>query len=151
MQENWKFNHTGVVVRDMEKAIEYYKALGIGPFPPAIGPEGIPLFGQTVRGEQCDYEMDLRYADGGVGGLGFELIQPLKGESIYKEFLGKKGEGIHHLAFTVSDLDTEIIRMAEKGFKVIQTGQTSRGKFAYFDTDKIGGTVTELVQFASNR
>jgi len=31
-------------------------------------------------------------------------------------------QGIRHLAFTVSDLDTEIIRMAEKGSKVIQAG-----------------------------
>lgn len=149
MHENWKFHHASVMVRDMGKAIEYYKSLGIGPFPPTIGPEGVPLLGQTVRGKPSDYMMDLRYAEGGVGGLKFELVQPLEGESIYKEFLDKKGEGIHHIAFTVDDLDKEIAEMAERGFKVIQTGQTSRGKFAYFDTDKLGGVVIELVQFVS--
>jgi len=149
MQENWKFHHVSVMVRDMDKAIEYYKSLGIGPFPPTIGPEGVPLSGQTVRGEPSDYIMDLRYAEGGVGGLKFEVVQPLEGESIYKEFLEKKGEGVHHIAFTVDDLDAETAKMAERGFKVIQTGQTPRGKFAYFDTDKVGGVVTELVQFVS--
>ena len=148
MHENWKFHHASVMVKDMDKAIKFYEALGIGPFPPTIGPEGVPLSGQTVRGEKSDYMMDLRYAEGGVGGLKFELVQPLEGESIYKEFLEKKGEGIHHIAFTVDDLDTEIAKMAERGFKVLQTGQTSRGKFAYFDTDKVGGVVIELVQFA---
>jgi 4-hydroxyphenylpyruvate dioxygenase-like putative hemolysin len=93
--------------------------------------------------------MDLRYAESGFGGLKFEIVEPLEGESIYKEFLDKKGEGIHHLAFVVDDLDAEIAKMAERGFKVIQTGQTARGKFAYFDTDKVGGVVTELVQFVS--
>jgi len=149
MHENWKFHHVSVMVRDMDKAIEYYKSLGIGPFPPTIGPEAVPLSGQTVRGEPSDYMMDLRYAEGGVGGLKFEVVQPLEGESIYKEFLEKKGEGVHHIAFTVDDLDAETAKMAERGFKVIQTGQTPRGKFAYFDTDKVGGVVTELVQFVS--
>ena len=151
MQENWKFHHASIIVRDMNEAIKFYETLGIGPFPPTIGPEGVPLSGQTVRGKQSDYTMDLRYAKGGVGGLNFELVQPLEGESIYKEFLEKKGEGVHHLAFVVDDLDKEIAEMAERGFKVIQTGQTARGKFAYFDTDAVGGVVTELIQWASQQ
>lgn len=151
MHENWKFHHVSVMVRDMDKAIEYYKSLGIGPFPPTIGPEGVPLIEQSLRGQKSDFVMDLRYAESGFGGLKFEIVEPLEGESIYKEFLEKKGEGVHHLAFVVDDLDAEITKMAERGFKVIQTGQTARGKFAYFDTDKIGGVVTELVQFVSQQ
>ena len=38
MEKNWKFNHVGVVVRDMEKAVEYYKSLGIAT---TIGPQGV--------------------------------------------------------------------------------------------------------------
>ena len=149
MQKNWKFHHVSVMVKDIDKAIEYYGTLGVGPFPPTIGPKGVPLIDQSLRGQKSDFAMDLRYAESGFGGLKFEIVEPLEGESIYKEFLDKKGEGVHHIAFTVDDLDTEIAKMAERGFKVIQTGQTARGKFAYFDTDKVGGVVTELIQFAS--
>ena len=149
MENNWKFHHVAVVVRDMDKAIEYYQPLGIGPFPPVIGPLGLALTGKTVRGKPVDYNMDLRYAQGGVGGLAFEVIQPIEGESVYQEFLERKGEGVHHLAFTVDDLDKETAKMDEKGFEVIQTGETPRARFCYFNTDTVGGVVTELIQWAS--
>ena len=149
MQKNWKFHHVSVMVKDIDKAIKHYDTLGVGPFPPTIGPKGVPLIDQSLRGHKSDFVMDLRYAESGFGGLKFEIVEPLEGESIYKEFLDKKGEGVHHIAFTVDDLNAETAKMAERGFKVIQTGQTARGKFAYFDTDKVGGVVTELIQFAS--
>jgi len=151
MHENWKFHHVSVMVKDIDKAIEYYGTLGVGPFPPTIGPKGVSLIDQSLRGQKSDFVMDLRYAESGLGGLKFEIVQPLEGESIYKEFLDKKGEGVHHLAFVVDDLNKEIAEMAERGFNVIQTGQTARGKFAYFDTNTVGGVVIELIQWASQQ
>ena len=147
MHKDWKFLHACVIVKDIDKAMAHFKSLSVGPFPPLVGgPEGTPATGKTVRGESSDYDMDLRLAEGGMGGVGFELIQPLKGESIYDEFLAEKGEGIHHLAFLVDDLDKEIAEMAKRGFKVLQTGARPQGKWAYFDTDTIGGCIVELVQ-----
>ncbi len=147
MQENWKFHHVSVIVRDMNKAIEYYQSLGIGPFPPSIGPSGTtPLTGKKVWGKPVDYNIDLRHAEGGVGQIQFEVIQPLEGETPVKEFLEKKGEGIHHLGFFVDDLDKETAKMAEKGFMVSQSGETPDVKWAYFDTDRVGGVVIELMQ-----
>ena len=149
MQENWKFHHVSVIVRDMNKAIEYYQSLGIGPFPPFIGPSGTtPLTGKKVWGKPVDYNIDLRHAEGGVGQIQFEVIQPLEGETPVKEFLEKKGEGMHHLGFFVDDLDKETAKMAEKGFMVSQSGETPDVKWAYFDTDAVGGVVIELMQQA---
>ena len=146
MHKNWNFVHVCLVVKDMNKAIKHFEALGVGPFKPFIGgPEGIPVTG-TVRGEPSDYDMDLRLAEGGMGGVALELIQPLKGRSIYDEFLEEKGEGVHHLCYHVEDLDKATAEMASKGFTVLQTGATSGAKWAYFDTDKVGGTVIELAQ-----
>jgi 4-hydroxyphenylpyruvate dioxygenase-like putative hemolysin len=77
----------------------------------------------------------------------FELIQPLKGKSVYSDFLEEKGEGFHHLAFIVQDLDKEVADMKNRGFKVIQTGARPKSRWAYFDTDRIsGGCVIELIQ-----
>jgi methylmalonyl-CoA/ethylmalonyl-CoA epimerase len=149
MHKNWTFTHVCMVVKDMDKAIKYFEALGVGPFKPFLGgPEGIPVIGKTVRGEPSDYDMDLRLADGGMGGMALELIQPLKGRSIYDEFLEEKGEGIHHICYHVEDLDKETAEMASRGFKVLQTGATSGARWAYFDTDKVGGTIIELAQRA---
>ena len=146
MHRNWKFVHVAMVVKDMEKSIRYFETLGVGPFKPFIGgAEGIPVTG-TVRGRKVDYDMDLRMGEGGMGGAPIELIQPLKGRTIYDEFLEEKGEGVHHLCFIVEDLDKETAKMAKKGYKVLQTGATSGAKWAYFDTDRDGGVVTELAQ-----
>jgi methylmalonyl-CoA/ethylmalonyl-CoA epimerase len=145
MNKNWKFLHSCVVVKDMDKAIKHYEALGVGPFPPFLGgPKGMPVTDKTVRGKPSDYDMDLRLAQGEMGGMGFELIQPLKGRSVYTEFLEKKGEGLHHLAYRVDDLDVETAEMEKRGFKVIQTGAMANGRWAYFDTDKVGGMIIEL-------
>ena len=81
-----------------------------------------------------------------MGGMGLELIQPLKGRSIYDEFLEEKGEGAHHVCYNVEDLDKEIADMAKAGFKVIQTGGIAGVKWAYFDTDRDGGIIIELGQ-----
>jgi len=150
MHQNWKFHHVAVVVRDMNKAIAFYQSLGIGPFPTFIGPEGpITLTGKTVQGKPTDYEIDLRHAEGGMGDLVFELIEPLEGDTPVKEFLEKKGEGIHHLGFFVDDLEKETAEMAEKGFAITQTGETPTVKWVYFDTDKVGGAAIELMQKTS--
>jgi len=147
MHQNWKFHHVSVVVRDMEKAMKFYEAMGIGPFPPLLGPQGkVPLANKTLHGKPADWELDLRHAEGGVGDLTFELIQPLEGDTPVKEFLEKKGEGIQHIGFFVDDMEQETARMAEKGFKITQSAETPTVKWAYFGTDDVGGFSIELMQ-----
>ncbi|MFC1948767.1 VOC family protein [Chloroflexota bacterium] len=145
MHEDWKCIHMAMVVKDMDEAIKRFEKIGVGPFPPFLGgPEGMPVTGKTVWGEPSDYDMDLRVAKSQFGGIGFELIQPLKGPSIYDEFLEKTGGGYHHLAYAVGDLDAAIAEMAKAGFKVVQTGAFERGKWAYVSTDEPGSIVVEL-------
>ncbi|TET49364.1 MAG: hypothetical protein E3J57_00760 [Dehalococcoidia bacterium] len=147
MHQNWKFHHVSVVVRDMAKAMKFYEALGIGPFPPLLGPQGkVSLVNKTLHGKPADWELDLRHAEGGVGNLTFELIQPLEGDTPVKDFLEKKGEGIQHIGFFVDDMEQETAKMAEKGFKITQSGETPTVKWAYFGTDAVGGFSIELMQ-----
>ncbi len=147
MHQNWKFHHVSVVVRDMAKAMKFYEALGIGPFPPLLGPQGkVSLVNKTLHGKPAVWELDLRHAEGGVGDLTFELIQPLEGDTPVKDFLEKKGEGIQHIGFFVDDMGQETAKMAEKGFKITQSGETPTVKWAYFGTDAIGGVSIELMQ-----
>jgi len=146
MHKNWKFMHASIVVKDMEKAIKYFEVLDVGPFPPFIGGPGMAFSGKTVKEKQVDYDMDLRLAKGDLGGVGFEIIQPLKGDTVYTEFLQKKGEGVHHLAFGVEDFDAEVEDMKKRGFKIVQTGALGNVRWAYFDTDKLGGMLIELCE-----
>ncbi len=151
MHKNWKFMHASLVVKDMEKAIKHFASLEVGPFPPFIGGPGMVFSGKSVRGKQVEYDMDLRLAKSDLGGLGLELIQPLKGETVYAEFLAKHGEGLHHLAYGVEDFDVEVSDMQKRGFEVVQTGAIGNSRWAYFNTDKVGGMLIELCEMPKKK
>ena len=146
MPKNWKFAHAALVVKDMDKAIKLFEALDVGPFPPFLGGSGMSFSGKTVHGKLTEYDMDLRIARSDLGGLTVELIQPLKGKSIYDEFLEEKGEGLHHLAFMVDDVDAEAAKLEKSGFKVVQTGAMSNTKWAYLEAAESSGLMIELCQ-----
>ena len=139
-----KVSHVGIVVRDMDKAIEYYQSLGIGPF--ESSKKGHLATDRKVYGKPAD-DAKIKSRVVQMGQLYLELVQPVEGEAIQKEFLKTKGEGINHLGFLVDDIDKETAKLEEKGFKVISsTRYAGGGGIAYFDTDKVGGVIFELIQ-----
>ncbi|MFC1928432.1 VOC family protein [Chloroflexota bacterium] len=145
--KNWKLRHVGAVVRDMDKAVEYYQSLGIAPSSPEHIIESKSLIDHMVYGKPADPNFKLKVRSIEIGSLMLELFQPVEGESVQKKFLESNDEGINHIAFTVDNLDKETAKLAEKGFKIIWGGRLAGGRgFAYFDTDKVGGIVFELVQ-----
>ena len=85
-----------VVVADMESSLRSYtENLGWGPW--SVFDYKPPLLHDTVvRGKPCEFRMIG--AETKVDGLGFELIQPISGPSIYQEFLDTHGEGVQHIA-----------------------------------------------------
>ena len=134
----------GVVVRDLDQAMRHFETLGIGPFEVAGGSGTI--VDRKVYGNPAP-EVSNRISTTQMGPVQLELVQPVSGHSVQREFLERQGEGINHLAFLVEDLETETARMAERGFTVISSGRTLGGTvFAYFDTDRVGGIVVELIQ-----
>lgn len=136
-----KFTHVGVVVRDMDKAVEYLSSLGLGPFE-SFNPS-VPLKEMLLHGKPADGELKISNAK--IGQVGIELLQPVKGESSHKEFLDSKGEGIQHLAFAVDDLDLEVAKLTKQGFKVLTSGRWEGGGFTYLETE-VSGIIIELVQ-----
>ena len=81
----------------------------------------------------------------------YEWISPLKGPTVYEDFMRTHGEGVHHLAFDVKDMDRAIARWERTGFKISQSGawgdegKPGSGRFAYVDTDAHGGLSIELL------
>jgi methylmalonyl-CoA/ethylmalonyl-CoA epimerase len=151
LHKDWKFIHVSLVVKDMDETIKQLEALGVGPFPaPPAGAPRRKMTNKTVRGKPVEYDMIIRSSrEGGMGGVGIELIQPLPGEgkSTYNEFLEEKGEGVHHLCYSVPDLEAEIADLEKRGFKVVQTGGwEGKVTFVYVDIQKAGGILLELSQ-----
>jgi len=128
---NWKFNHIGVVVRDMDAAVRYYESLGIFTFQKEFG-------GGEGRARMRVAEMDVNR---------IELIAPSSGPPLFREFLDTKGEGFHHIAYSVDSLDTEIAKMTGKGISILMSMRRPDGSgIAFFDLRKIGDVVIELMQ-----
>jgi len=146
MENNWNFHHMAVVVRDMDKAVEYYQSLGIATFQPEFMLDSSTYTDYKVYGKTPDSIDKTRMRFVQIGSFRLELVQPLEGEPIYKEFLNSQGEGVHHIAFTVDDLDKKAAKVVEKGAPLIQSLIHKTGGFAYFDTRKVGNVVIELVQ-----
>jgi methylmalonyl-CoA/ethylmalonyl-CoA epimerase len=137
-----RIDQVGVIVKDMSKAIEYYEALGIGPFKPlnVIRTER-KLYGKVVH----DVKNIVMVAQ--MGQVELELVQPVSGESLQMEFLKRRGEGINHLCFFVDDLDKEVANLVNRGFKLMASLKyLGGGGTAWFDTDEVGGVLFELAQ-----
>ena len=137
--------HIGIVVRGMDKAIEHYQSLGIGPFEPLkvvfVRREvlGKPITGDGVK-------LKVRMAQ--MGQVQLELIEPIEGKSQWMDFLEAKGEGIEHLGLFVDDIDAEVAKMEEKGFKILRRGWFQNGGGnAFIDTSTVGGVNVELIQW----
>lgn len=132
-----------VVVNDLQKAVErYWKLLGIGPWrfytykPPL-------MVKSTLRGKEQPYSMRLAVAD--VGAVNWELVQPLEGPSIYKEFLARHGEGLHHVAVATDDYDQTVAALAKEGIGILMSGTLRTGSsYAYMDTERALGAIVEI-------
>jgi catechol 2,3-dioxygenase-like lactoylglutathione lyase family enzyme len=136
----------GTVVRDMDKAIEYYeKVLGLGPF---VRPH-INFTEKFYYGKPVHSSWIMGFCS--LGSVELELIQPITGPTVYHDFLKEKGEGIHHLGFDLKDMDKKLLLCKEMGIQVIQSGSGPGARFAYLDTTKIGGVIFELIQREGRR
>jgi methylmalonyl-CoA/ethylmalonyl-CoA epimerase len=133
-----------VVVSDLSRAIAFYESLGMGPF--REGPSAHTTR-RVVRGVDAP-ETRLAGAIAPLGAIELELIQPLEGPSIQREFLEQHGEGAIHLCAYTDDLQRDITWMRDhRNVAVISFGELSDGgSFAYFDTQAVGGLVLELYQ-----
>ncbi len=82
-----------------------------------------------------------------LGPIQIELIELIDGKTIHEAFLKEKGEGVHHIAFEVDNLEKSTGNAEKAGLKVIQSFTRPDGSgFAYLDTDKTGGIIFELIQ-----
>ncbi|MBI4289455.1 MAG: VOC family protein [Chloroflexi bacterium] len=134
-------DQVGVVVRDMGKAIKYYsETLGIGPFVVRDFhlPEGL------MKGKKVSVDMKLAFAS--LGAVQFELIEAPPGDNIYREFLEANGEGLHHIGFSVDNLDDRVAELRKRGVGVLFSGKTERASFAYLEPGETGGVIFELIQ-----
>lgn len=128
-----------IVVKDIDDALErYHRALGWGPWniyehkPPS-------LHDTYLHGEATDFTMIG--AETHVGEIVVELLQPVDGPSIYKEWLDSHGEGLHHIAVMrpdPADSEATMRRFEAMGAGVLMEGRIGDSiHFYYLDSEPL--------------
>jgi methylmalonyl-CoA epimerase len=126
-------DHVGIAVHDLEAAVEHYRA--------ALGLE--PVHRETVEDQGVE-EVLFR-----VGSSYVQLLAATGPDTPVGKFLQKRGEGVHHVGYRVSDLSAAITHMREQGLPLIdeQPRPGSRGTTVAFVHPKgFSGVLVELVE-----
>jgi catechol 2,3-dioxygenase-like lactoylglutathione lyase family enzyme len=94
----------------------------------------------TYRGRPADFVADISLSYAGETQL--ELIAPVRGESIYTEFLDRAGAGLHHICIETDDLERAL---AQRDAEVVQRGLMPGGmEFAYVSAEGAGVPYIEI-------
>jgi hypothetical protein len=128
-----------LVVKDLKKTVEaYWNILGVGPWTIFdFGPDQLSDF--KYYGKKT--ESKIRTAVVQAGPIELELIEPVAGDTIHRDWIKEHGEGLHHMKFLTEDLDIDQVEKTStaQGFPSIQDGHFGPdGKlhFCYFDMRK---------------
>ncbi len=136
-----------LVVRDLDRAMAQWSALGIGPWRVHdLGPNWV----SDMRFRGQPQQTAVKFAAADSGNLNFELIEPGDEPNVYTEHLDAHGEGLHHLGYFVPDIEAAIAEMAALGYPAVQTGRglgvDGDGAYAYFDTIASLGCMLEAIE-----
>jgi len=133
----YEITQISLVVRDLDKTMKsYHKIFGWGPWD--VFEHKPPSHHNTeLRGKQVHYT--LLGAETMVGSMNFELLQPLEGPSLWKEFLEKHGEGIASIAVmfkTIEESEKAKAAFKELGIEVVMRAHIGDHiEYYYLDTE----------------
>lgn len=128
-----RLHHIGIVVHDLDAAAEHYAALG---------------FGAGERYSILEQAIDAIVYPAGEHGY-VELITPTDPDGPIARFMGKRGEGMHHVAYQVDDVAVELDRLRQAGVRLIDETPrrgTHGWTIAFIHPESTHGVLTELVQ-----
>ena len=133
-----KIEHIGIAVKDLEVSNRLYTKL---------------LGTKHYKTEFVDSE-SVKISFFKVGENKIELLQATNPESAIAKFINKKGEGVHHVAFEVENIEAEIKRLIDEGFELIddtpKLGADNK-IIVFLHPKSSGGVLVELCQEVPNK
>lgn len=127
-----KVHHVGVVVRDMEQAMRFYRDM-----------LGLPIYKMQVIHEQ-----GVKAALLTVGNSEIELLEPIVADNGIARYLERKGEGLHHICFEADDVERDLADLKSRGTEMIdqQTRIGIAGRICFLHPSALDGALVELCQ-----
>jgi methylmalonyl-CoA/ethylmalonyl-CoA epimerase len=132
-----EIDHVGIAVSDLDRAIALYE-----------GTFGMPLVHRETVEAQGVEAVLLDIGDGHI-----ELLAPLGPETVVGKFVEKRGEGLHHVAYRVADIDATLASLKEAGVDLIDAEARlgiRQSRVAFLHPRSTGGVLTELVEPAGD-
>ncbi|WP_326820464.1 methylmalonyl-CoA epimerase [Streptosporangium sp. NBC_01639] len=133
-----RIDHVGIACHDLEEKIALFEQTF-----------ELTVVAREVNEAQGVREAMLHIADGEGGGSYIQLLEPLGPDTPVGKFLAKRGEGVHHVAFGVTDVTAAMGEIGGKGIRLLdeKPRHGSMGSsIAFLHPKDVGGMLTELVQ-----
>ena len=133
-----KIEHIGIAVKDLDVSNTLFEKL--------LGVSHYKIEDVATEGVKTSFFK--------VGESKIELLQATSPNSPITKFIEKRGEGVHHLAFDVEDLEAEIERLKNEGFELIDDipkQGADHKKIAFLHPKSSGGVLIELCQDIGNK
>jgi len=128
-----KIDHIGIAVRSLEDSIKVYEQ----------------AIGLKVAGYDQVDDQGVRVAMLDIGESRIELLEPTNPESPIERFMSKRGEGIHHIAIHVDNIEEALERLKASGARLIDS-TPRRGahntRIAFVHPSSTHGVLLELVE-----
>jgi methylmalonyl-CoA epimerase len=132
-----RIDHLGVAVNSLAERLPFWtEALGLR----LAGREHVATEG-----------VDVAFLPAGEARI--ELLEPARADSAIARHLDKRGEGLHHVTFAVSDLDAVLMRLLSSGVTVVGEGARSGAgghRVVFLHPKSTGGVLVELVEDAAS-
>jgi methylmalonyl-CoA/ethylmalonyl-CoA epimerase len=142
---NTSIAQVAIVVKDIEKTSRAFAAL-LGVEVPAWSiTDTVDQAHTSYHQQPTPAQAKLAFFD--LGGAQLELIEPVGGPSVWKDFLDQHGEGVQHIAFKIPDMGEQVSRLDENGMPLVQRGDFTGGSYGYIDSTKQLGVMLELLEF----
>ena len=128
-----RIDHIGVAVEDLDAGIALYETSF----------EMELVHRETVESQGVEAVL-LDVGDGHV-----ELLAPLGPDTAVGKFLARNGQGLHHVAYAVEDIDAELPRLAATGVELIDAAPRvgiRESRVAFLHPRSTGGVLTEIVE-----
>jgi len=129
----YNIDHVAIAVHDLDAAIERHRQL--------YGAE--PMWREVVE------EQGVEEAMIPVGGSFVQLLSPLGEDTPVGRFLTKRGEGLHHVAYAVSDIEATLDELRAQGARLVDETARPGGRgarIAFVHPAAFAGTLVELVE-----
>ncbi|MBC8183819.1 methylmalonyl-CoA epimerase [candidate division KSB1 bacterium] len=129
-----KIDHIGIAVKSLDAQMKYYS----------------DVLGLKCTGIEEVADQKVKVAMFPLGEVRIELLEPMSTDSPIARFIEKKGEGIHHIAFQVMDLNGQLVKLEERDIQLIdQEPRVGAGghNIAFLHPKSTFGVLTELCEY----